>query len=206
MKYLFSAIFIIDAVIAFYLFIHNLWSKRRPDFENHVLQYFTLASGIWSIGFGLLFIQTDVENAYICRSVAVFGTVAYMITVQMLICRISQISFRASLIFDGIALLGFIPYLLSIQREQTKYFISQFGMTYQFKPGIVNNIYTGYFILVSANILGVIIYMITKSPLKRIRRFGKMFLIVTILVLLGTILDMVFPSLGYPALPGSNIT
>ena len=206
MKYLFSAIFIIDAVIAFYLFIHNLWSKRRPDFENHVLQYFTLASGIWSIGFGLLFIQTDVENAYICRSVAVFGTVAYMITVQMLICRISQISFKASLIFDGIALLGFIPYLLSIQREQTKYFISQFGMTYQFKPGIVNNIYTGYFILVSANILGVIIYMITKSPLKRIRRFGKMFLIVTILVLLGTVLDMVFPALGYPALPGSNIT
>ena len=154
----------------------------------------------------MLFIQTDVENAYICRSIAVFGTVGYMITVQFIICRISQASFKISFLLDSVALLGFIPYLLSIQREQTKYFVSQFGMTYQFKPGIVNSIYTGYFVIVSLNILCVIIYMITKSPLKRIRHFGKLFLIVTILILLGTILDMFFPALGYPALPGSNLT
>ena len=36
--------------------------------------------------------------------------------------------------------------------------------------------------------------------------FGKRFLLITILILLGTILDMVFPAIGLPALPGSNLT
>lgn len=206
MKYLFSAIFIVNAVIALYLFIHNFWTKRHPDFENRVLQYFTIASGIWSIGFGMLFIQTDVESAYHWRCLAIFGTVAYMITVQLLICRISGISSRISIVLDSIAMLGIIPYFMSIRRDQTKFFMSKLGMTYQFKPGIINNIYTGYFTLVSINILAVIIYMIVRSPLKRSKALGRMFLYVTILILIGTVLDMVFPAIGYPALPGSNLT
>ena len=206
MKYLFSAIFIVNAVIALYLFIHNFWKKRHPDFENRVLQYFTIASGIWSIGFGMMFIQTDVESAYHWRCLAIFGTVAYMVTVQLLICRISGISSRISIVLDSIAMLGIIPYFMSIRRDQTNFFMSKLGMTYQFKPGVINNIYTGYFTLVSINILAVIIYMIVRSPLKRSKALGRMFLYVTILILIGTVLDMVFPAIGYPAVPGSNLT
>lgn len=206
MKYLFSAIFIVNAVIALYLFIHNFWKKRHPDFENRVLQYFTIASGIWSIGFGMMVIQTDVESAYHWRCLAIFGTVAYMVTVQLLICRISGISSRISIVLDLIAMLGIIPYFMSIRRDQTNFFMSKLGMTYQFKQGIINNIYTGYFTLVSINILAVIIYMIVRSPFKRSKAFGRMFLYVTILILIGTVLDMVFPAIGYPAVPGSNLT
>ena len=84
--------------------------------------------------------------------------------------------------------------------------MSAFGMTYRFKPGIVNTIYTFYFVLVSVNILGIIIHMIVSSEKKRLRVFGKHFLLITILILLGTILDMIFPAVGLPALPGSNVT
>lgn len=206
MKTLFSSILIIDSIIAFYLFLSPIWTRKKLDTANKALHLFALASAIWSLGFGMLFVQVDEEKAYFWRSFAIFGTVLYMITVQFLICLFAQISKRTQYIFNLIALTGFIPYVLSIQRDQTEYFISSFGMTYRFKPGIVNDIYTSYFVLVSVNILGVIIYMIRSSTKKRLQTFGKRFLLITILILLGTVLDMIFPAIGLPALPGSNVT
>ena len=206
MKTFFSIIFIIDSFVAFYLFLSPIWQRKVLDSANKSLHLCALASAIWSLGFGMLFIQTDVEKAYFWRSFAIFGTVLYMITVQFLICLFAQISKRMQHLLNLIALTGIVPYLLSIQRDQTEYFMSTFGMTYRFKPGIVNTIYTCYFILVACNIVGVIIHMIRTSEKQRLQTFGKRFLLITTLILIGTVLDMIFPALGLPALPGSNIT
>lgn len=206
MKTVFSSILIIDSIVALYLFFSPIWERKKLDSANKALHLYALASAIWSLGFGMLFLQVDPEKAYFWRSLAIFGTVLYMITVQFLICQFAQISRKLQHLFNFIALTGVIPYLLSIQRDQTEYFMSAFGMTYRFKPGIVNTIYTFYFVLVSVNILGIIIHMIVSSEKKRLRVFGKHFLLITILILLGTILDMIFPAVGLPALPGSNVT
>lgn len=206
MKTFFSTILIIDSIVAFYLFLSPIWQRKVLDSANKSLHLCALASAIWSLGFGMLFIQTDVEKAYFWRSFAIFGTVLYMITVQYLICLFAQISKRIQRLLNFVALTGIVPYLLSIQRDQTEYFMSTLGMTYRFKPGIVNTIYTFYFILVACNIVGVIIHMIRTSEKQRLQTFGKRFLLITILILIGTVLDMIFPALGFPALPGSNIT
>ena len=206
MKTLFSSILLIDSIIAFYLFLSPIWQSKKLATANKALHLYALASAIWSLGFGMLFLQTDTEKAYFWRSFGILGTVMYMITAQFLICLFAHISKRTRYIFNLVALTGIVPYLLSIQRDQTEYFMSSFGMTYRFKPGLVNDIYTAYFILVSMNILGVIIYMIRYSEKKRLKTFGKHFLLITILILIGTILDMVFPAIGLPALPGSNVT
>lgn len=206
MAHFFSFIFFIDSIIAFYLFLSPIWLRKKLDAANRALHLYALASAIWSLGFAMLFVQTDTEKAYFWRSFAIFGTVLYMITVQFLICHFAEISKKTRMILDGVAMTGIVPYLLSIQRGQTEYFMSKFGMTYRFKPGIANAIYTAYFVIVSCNILGVIIHMIRSSEKKRMKLFGKRFLLITILILLGTILDMVFPAVGLPALPGSNLT
>lgn len=206
MKTFFSSVLIIDSIVAFYLFFSPIWIKKKLDAANKALHIFALASAIWSLGFGMLFVQTDTEKAYFWRSFAIFGTVMYMITAQYLICQYAQISKKLRRVFNFVALTGIVPYLLSIQRDQTEYFMSRFGMTYRFKPGIINTIYSTYFILVSINILGIIIHMIFRSDKKRLRSFGKHFLFITTLILIGTVLDMIFPAIGLPALPGSNIT
>ena len=206
MKTIFSSILIIDSIIAIYLFLSPIWQRKKLDTANKALHLYALASAIWSLGFGILFIQTDVEKAYFWRSFAIFGTVLYMITAQFLICLFAHISKKMQFILNFIALTGFIPYVLSIRRDQTEYFITSIGMTYRFKPGIINTIYTAYFVIVAVNILAVIVHMIITSDKKRLKVFGKHFLIITMLILLGTILDMIFPAIGLPALPGSNIT
>ena len=206
LKYMFASILIMDASIAFIIALQIMISYEKRYIENKILSIFALCSGIWSLGFGMLFLQHDVDKAYVCRSFGILGTIGFMITGQFLINYIAKISFRKRILFNSVSFLGVIVYLLSVQRDQTIYFLSDFGMTYQFKKGIVNDIYTFYFLLVAANMMYVILYMIRKSKYKRIKAFGKQFAYVEVLILLGTILDMVFPALGYPALPGSNVT
>ena len=110
MKTLFSSILIIDSIVAFYLFLSPIWQRKILDTANKALHLFALASAIWSLGFGMLFLQVDEQKAYVWRSFAIFGTVLYMITAQFLICHFAQISKKLRYLFDFIALTGFIPY------------------------------------------------------------------------------------------------
>ena len=206
MKYIFTALLLLDAIVALMYCLSFFKYRDKKDRTNQLLCLYSLASCIWSFGFGMLFIQVDYEKGYLWRSFAIFGTILYMVTVQFLICQISGLSRRLRYLLDLFSCLGFIVYFLAIQRDQTSYIMSSFGMTCQFTPGIVSNLYTLYFILVTANIICVIIYMIRFSKLKQTQSFGKKFLIVAILIMLGSILDMIFPYFGLPALPGSNIT
>ena len=206
MKYILAGLFLIDAIIAFYWFGEKAFFNRKYDVINRAYACVCLASGIWSAGFGFLYLQTNEHVAHLVKSTAIFGTVFYLIACQILVCAVSGIKKRTRYILDGIAFLGIIVYLLSVKREQTTYFMSALGMTYKFKPGLVNSIYTIYFLLVATNLFAVIMHMIIKGETKRLKSFGYNFLVVTLFTVAGTIFDMIFPALGFPAMPGSNVT
>lgn len=206
MKYIFSSILLVDAILAFCIALRMLGKKTEKNIENMVFFSFAMFSGIWSLGFGMLFLQTVEHNAYICRNIGIFGTIGYMITIQCLVCYVSSVRKRIRYVLDGISMTGVVLYFFAIKRDQITFSMSIFGMTYQFKQGVINSLYSAYFIIVAVNILIVIIFMIRKSKLKRLRVFGWRFFMVEILILFGTVLDMIFPAIGLPALPGSNVT
>ena len=206
MKYIFSNILILNAIATIFLVIDYWVRHKRFKVENIILYIFALASAIWSFGFGMLFIQTTVSGAYFWRSFGIFGTMTFMVTSQFLVGRISQIDIKLRTYFEVFSFAGFIIFFLTIQPDQTRFSMSPWGMTYEFMPGLVNNLYTGYFIIATCHIVYVIIQMIRHSQLKRIQRFGKHFLFVIFFIAIGTVFDMVVPALGYVALPGSNVT
>ena len=78
-------------------------------------------------------------------------------------------------------------------------------MTYNFKPGLINNLYTGYSVLFGIITLGLAIYMIKFSKSRRIKALGRNLLLVTFLVIFGMVLDTVLPLLGLSAIPGSTL-
>lgn len=119
MKTFFSSILIIDSIIAFYLFLSPIWHRKKLDAANKSLHLYALASAIWSLGFGMLFVQVDTERAYFWRSFAIFGTVLYMITAQYLIGLFAQISKRTRYLFNFVALTGIIHifFLFSVTRR-----------------------------------------------------------------------------------------
>ncbi len=196
-------LFIFSILAISYAFI-ILWSEERKDTENKLLAIFCFSSAIWSIGFGALIMQTEAEWAYWCRVIGMIGTIMYLIVGQMLISYLSGIPKSWARLFNGFAGLGVFVYFLTVERSQTNYHLDASGMVYSFKPGLANNIYTSYCLILVVVMFGISLYMCF-SKVKRIRYFGKRFMLVDAIMLLGTILDTVFPLLGIPAIPGSTM-
>lgn len=204
-KYVCPIILFIFSVLAVFYACIILSTEHRKDTENKLLVVFCISSAIWSVGFGALILQTDTEWAYRCRVIGMIGTILYLITGQMLISYLSGIRRYWTKFYDGFAGLGVIVYFLTVERSQTIYQLDRSGMTYSFKPGIANTIYTAYSLILAFLMFGIALYMCF-SKTKRTRFFGKIFIIVDMIMLLGTVLDTVFPLMGIPAIPGSTMT
>lgn len=206
MRYIFPAIMFAGGVVAAYIAIIYLISKKKRYTENRIFTYMCLGSAIWSIGFAALFLQTDSDYAFICRAVGMVGVFMYLIAAQILICFIADIKKKHKYIFNGIAFTGIVVYLIMTRKSQIIFKYGSMGMTYHFRQGFANNLYTLYTVWVAANMLLVIMYMIKRSDKKRIKAFGKKFLTVEIIMLFGMILDTIFPMIGIEAIPGSTLT
>lgn len=203
-KYICPIILFIFCVLSFSFMVITLWSEGRKDTENKLLAAFCFSSAVWSLGFGALIIQTDVEWAYYCRVFGMIGTILYLITGQMLISYLSGIKKCWANLFNGFAALGVIVYFMTVERNQTIFQLDVTGMTYSFKAGLFNTIYTAYSLILALLMFGISLYMCF-SKVKRIRFFGKIFMIADMAMLLGTVLDTVFPLLGFKAIPGSTL-
>lgn len=206
MKYFFATSLFACCVLSFYLAVQFFWSKKKKYIENYFAAAFCFSSGIWSLGFSALILQTDPERAYFCRSFGMIGTFLYIIFAQILVCYVSGMKKFWRYLFDGISFTGIIVYFLVIQRSETVYYLSDMGMTYYFKQGFCNNVYMAYTVILAIDILIVTFYMLRVSKIKRIQAFGKKFLLVEFLIAVGTILDTLFPLIGKSAIPGSSMT
>ena len=203
-KYICPVILFIFCVLAMFFTVITLWSDGRKDTENKLLALLCFSSALWSLGFGVLILQTDVECAYYCRGFGMIGTILYLITCQMLVSYLSGIKKFWSNLFNGFAALGVIVYFMTVERSQTLFQLDASGMTYSFKAGLFNTIYTAYSLILAVLMFGISLYMCF-SKVKRIRFFGKIFILADAAMLLGTILDTVFPLLGFKAIPGSTL-
>lgn len=206
MYYVFSAWMFINCILAFDFAVRFGWSSEKKYIENHMVSVFCFASALWSGSFAALFLQTDTYIAYICRCVGMLGTFLYLITAQLVVSRISGIRILWRRIFDGIAYTGAIVYFFTIKKGEVIYQLTDDGMTYYFKPGLCNNVYIAYVVIVVVEILIVIGHMLRCTDLKRVQAFGRKFLLVVGLLILGMLFDTIFPMFGFGAIPGSSIT
>lgn len=155
----------------------------------------------------MLFIQTDPGRAYLCRSFGMIGTFLYLISAQFLVCRVSGRKTGWNRWVEWFSLLGIPIYFMVVQKGQTVYLMGKMGMTYYFKAGIVNTLYTLYSVLVAFHIFTVSISMFRKSEQKRGRIFGRSLLLTEGLIAAGMVLDTVVPMLGISMMiPGSSLT
>lgn len=203
-KYICPVILFICSVLAVFYAVTILWSEDRKDTENKLLSVFCLSSAIWSVGFGALILQTNEEWAYWCRVFGMIGTISYLITGQLLVSYLSGMKRKWAHFFNGFACLGVFVFFLTVERSQTIYRLENDGMTYSFKAGPANTIYTAYSLILALFMFGIAVYMCF-SKVKRIRFFGKIFILVVMAMLIGTVLDTVFPLLGFTAIPGSTL-
>lgn len=202
---IFPEIMFTGFVIAMYYMLQILRTKNIKNFENRLFAALCISSAIWSLGFFGVIIQTDPQLAYRWRVFGMIGVFGYLIAAQILICHLSGIRRSIQYLFNGIAMLGIIVYFFTIQKSQITFQMTDIGMTYLFKQGIPNTIYSVYSFIVAINIFLVICHMITHAREKRLRVLGKKLLWAEIIIILGMMFDTILPLFGNTAIPGSSI-
>lgn len=206
MKYLWAVILLTDSILAFQYGVRILKNKRMKSSAQNMFNFVAISSGIWSMGFGLMYLQNTASMAYLWRSVGMFGVFQYLIVAVILICYLSEIDNKIAKGIKIFAILGVILFFFEIHPNQTIYHVSEKGVTYTFKAGLINNLYTVYSVGIAISFIIPTIHMLNVKT-KRIRMYGKYFLVAEILIGVGMIFDTIFPMLGYATMiPGSSIT
>ncbi len=188
-------------------FLIKFMLEKKPKSALNIYVYVLLISSIvWSLGMGLMSLQENDTTAYCFRSFGILGTFVFMAGVQFSLSHLSELSIKLTRIFNCLSLLGIPIFFAYIQPGQTIFVHTSIGTTFYFKPGPVTVIYSLYFFIVSVNILFVTIHTAKHSSYKRNSMAAKRLMIVEFCIFVGAIFDMVVPSFGFAAFPGSAIT
>ena len=205
MNLIFSQILFACFILALYFCFTIIRKKEFRYKENRMFAFLCLSSAIWSFGFFGVFRQTIPERAYIWRAIGMIGTFGYLITAQFLISYLSGIKKVYKYMANAFSCFGIIIYFFNIQKDQVTYTPSKYGMTYSFNPGLWNNLYIGYSVIVALNMLLIIIYMLRHSPTQRLKDLGKQLFLTEIIIVLGMLFDTILPLIGMGAIPGSSL-
>ena len=205
MKIILSQTIFMGFVLAVYFAIEMLRKRDMKYKENKMFVLLSICSAIWSFGFYGVIMQTMPSKAYFWRGLGMIGTFGFLIAAQFLICYLSHVKKIYCYLAQGFSLLGIILYFPVVQRKQATYKLSEFGMSYSFTPGLWNNLYTWYAVVVAFNQCMIILYMIKKAKVQREKVLAKKLMMVEVMMVFGMVLDTIFPMFGLPALPGSTI-
>lgn len=206
MNYVFSGIMLTNAVLAAYWGIKSLFYKDRVFRIKIDIFLVGMSSFIWSLGFGILFAVRDPAIARSCRNFGMMGVFGYLIFVLLLIGEMAQIPNREKSIVHAFSLLGIPIFFMTIFPSQASYKLGEWGMEYTLTSGTMNNIYSGYVVLVGIMSMGYIFYLKKHSHARRYQVLARNFMITILFMMAGMLLDTIFPMFGYRAIPGSSIT
>lgn len=205
MKILTSQLLFTCFLFALYFSIrlYRKWELRY--LENRLFSGLCFSSAIWSLGFWGINVQTDFHKAFLCRTFGMIGVFAMLILAQIMICYLSTLPKKVSIMFIAFSFLGIIIYIGLLPEDTVTYYMSSIGMTYSFNPGFWNNVYVIYTVIVAINWCITLVYTLFHTRFMHIRLLMRKLLLAEAFIAFGMLLDTIFPLIGKPAFPGSTI-
>lgn len=188
---IFSIILLSFGAAAFYLGVSALRRKYRDYLGNLILGLLCVASCIWSYGFGMVFLTNSPQIAYWGRTIGMIGVFLYLLSAQILVgvlVKILKIEYYTFCIY---AALGFLLYFPVVSPSMATYYIGEWGMTYTFSAGVVNNLYSIYSVVYAINMTVSIYQMLKYATDKRSKVSGYKMLVSVIIIFVGMVLDTI---------------
>ena len=205
MSFLISHSLFACCILAFY-FAFNILRKMDFHYVENVLLFFScIGSGVWSLGFYEIMIQTDPDVAYYWRLVGMAGVFSFLIFVTMLITYLAGIKKSIRRMIYGYSSLGIILYFGLAQKDLVEYKKAFFGMSYSFLPSVWNNLYTAYSVILAVIITISLFFLLKRTKKKRLRVLARKLLLADFIVVIGMVFDTILPVLGLQAFPGSTL-
>lgn len=191
-------------VLALYFAVRAVRKLELRYKENVWMVILCISSAVWSFGFCGIMVQTNPDYAYYWRMVGMFGTFMFLIAGTILIAYLTEMPKLTRQIVQTYSYLGVVLYIGLAKKDLVIYEMASFGMTYSFKPSFWNSVYTLYSVVLAFIMLAALIRTWWTGEKKRQRVMAVKVLLGVVIVLLGMILDTIFPLMGIPAIPGST--
>lgn len=176
--------------------------KRRVDYT---IISICICSSWWSFFWAMLFAQTDEKVAWLMRTIGMIGVFAFLISVTYIVVFWSGIEGVCKKCMIGFSLLGFVIYPFNVRRKESTFYMTDFGMSYEFGSGLGNNLYSIYCVVIIVCLILALAYMRKNSIRRREKVLSFELLICTAVVALGSVLDTIMPMFGFTAFPGSTL-
>lgn len=198
-------ILIACAGAAVYLAINCFKPEYRSFSGNIILGVICIMSALWGFGFGLVFVQSNPHVAYIGRTVGMIGVIGFIIFIQLLIGYVGDVPEWMRKVALFFSFLGVPIYFLTVSPGAVEFTYEATGMSYIFKPGPANTIYTLYTVIIALNIAVILTALLKRARNHREKKTGIKLFIALIVIAIGLVMDTVFPLIGLRAIPGSSL-
>lgn len=206
MQFFYASTLLCFSGIAFYYVTRILYGKNYRNAVNRLFTFSALGSAIWSLGFGLMYLQNVAEYAYYCRSFGMIGVFIYLSASIIYFGYIGRLDKMIKLFIYIFSFAGFILWFFLVMPGQTVYTITDEGVNYVFSKTWTNSLYTFYSVAYAVIVLAITLLMFRRKNQKKIRMFARYFLAVELVIFAGMVLDTVFPMLGLKVFPGSSLS
>ena len=206
MNYLYATILLVNAVLAGYEAVIALLKKDRTRRNRYSMFLMGLSSMLWNVGFGLMYVSTSESYAQSFRNIGMVGVFWYMICAAAILGELAVVPkpiFYATSIFS---LLGVPLNYFTTRAGEAVFFIGEKGMAYRLQPTLINNLYSGYSVLLALIMYSYMIYMAKTSETRRNKILAMRCLAALLVMTVGMMLDTIIPMFGYEAIPGSSIS
>lgn len=163
-------------------------------------------SSVWSFGYAMLWLQTDMEMARFWRAFGMVGVLLlYTFMTEFMVQWLEGVSvFKICVrIFAALGILLW-PFVIG-EESVSFYHHDSIGITYRFSQNIWNTIYNVYSAIVGINLFIVCFCIWKQAKCKKLRVIITRLIMCVIVVMLGMVFDTLLPVFGFDALPGSTL-
>ncbi len=185
--------------------------KRDHDYiykkQYYLYCFAAFFSAVWTLGYAMIWIQTDPEIARKWRAVGMVGVFLLFVFLTEFFIQWLDNAKYIKIYVRIVAGLGIFLWPFVIGEESVTFYPhDKIGMTYQFSQNVWNTLYNAYAVIVGVNLFIICLCILKRTKRKKLQIIIKRLIKCLIVVMLGMVFDTLLPVFGYDALPGSTLT
>lgn len=196
MRYFWSAPLIVGTVIAFFYASRILYNNNHKKITYRFFTYLSIMSGFWSLGYGMMLIVESERAFIIFRIIGAMAALCYVVVIQTIIGHITERLESVNKLIIYELTVGAIVGVFSNVPSYYTLTHTQGGIICRFTSPVMFWIVTGYTVIVCAVTTMMTFGMTRKSMSARTQAIGNTLLKLEGYVLVGIVLDYLFPLIG----------
>ena len=196
MSHIFASIMTVCSVIAFFYATRVFYNRNYLKVIYRLFSMLAAASGVWSLGFGMMYGSHSTEACAAFRTVGLSGAALYLIICQLVLIVMSDAMKKLGTILIAECAAGAVLLVFVSMPSGSTVISDETGVTVSFASGVLSLLYILYFVVLGVVFAALAVWMQSQNHTKRTKAFVKTFLRVGAMVAAGMIIDILLPAVG----------